>query len=216
MNIDLLHDAALYLLAALALIALFVAIERAIFLGLAGRSLGRFLHALDEQPIREATRSAAGVAGELVKAYRHARSALGLGVEDAAERAYLALERKLKERIWIIDTVVTAAPLLGLLGTILGIFETFATLAKSGISDPQGVSAGIGAALLATAYGIATALLALFAYNACQSRVERLGEEAKMALLALTPQMAEDMVPAASLASLEATVVHSAPLRATG
>ena len=44
--------------------------------------------------------------------------------------------------------MITAAPLLGLLGTILGIFETFTVLAKSGISDPQGVSAGIGVALL--------------------------------------------------------------------
>jgi biopolymer transport protein ExbB len=35
-----------------------------------------------------------------------------------------------------------------LLGTILGIFDTFTALAKSGISDPQGVSAGIGTALL--------------------------------------------------------------------
>lgn len=50
-------------------------------------------------------------------------------------------------RLWLLDTIITAAPLLGLLGTILGIMGTFGALASSGISDPGAVSRGIGAAL---------------------------------------------------------------------
>ena len=61
-------------------------------------------------------------------------------------------------------------------------------LAKSGISDPQGVSAGIGTALLATAIGIGTALICLIVYNAFLAKVERLGDETKLALLQMSNQ----------------------------
>ena len=83
----------------------------------------------------------------------------------------------------MLDTVVTAAPLLGLLGTIFGIIETFATLARSGISDPAGVSGGIGAALFATALGIAIALYGLFFFNLFQERVERIGGHLRIIIL---------------------------------
>jgi biopolymer transport protein ExbB len=92
----------------------------------------------------------------------------------------------LNQHLWVLDTIVTAAPLLGLLGTILGIFDTFTALAKSGISDPQGVSAGIGTALLATAIGIGTALICLIVYNAFLAKVERLGDQTKLALLQMS------------------------------
>jgi biopolymer transport protein ExbB len=61
---------------------------------------------------------------------------------------------------------------LGLLGTILGLFDTFTALARSGISNPQGVSAGIG-----------TALVCLVIYNGFLARVEKLGDETKLTLL---------------------------------
>ena len=89
--------------------------------------------------------------------------------------------------------MITAAPLLGLLGTILGIFETFTVLAKSGISDPQGVSAGIGVALLATAIGIGTALVALVIHNGFLARVESLGTDTKLALLTLSTRDARPL-----------------------
>ncbi|WP_240336297.1 MotA/TolQ/ExbB proton channel family protein, partial [Klebsiella aerogenes] len=47
------------------------------------------------------------------------------------------------------------APLLGLLGTVMGIIETFKALAASGVSEPSLVSAGMGTALYATGLGIA-------------------------------------------------------------
>lgn len=87
----------------------------------------------------------------------------------------------------VFDTVITAAPLLGLLGTILGIFDTFTALARSGISDPQGVSAGIGSALLATALGIAVALVSLLVYNYFLHWVEHLVDDVKLTLLEMTP-----------------------------
>jgi biopolymer transport protein ExbB len=82
---------------------------------------------------------------------------------------------------------VTAAPLLGLLGTILGIMETFNALAAGGVSDAAAVSRGIGTALVATAIGIATALLGLLGNNVPNRRVQVMTEDFKALLLSLTP-----------------------------
>ena len=108
--------------------------------------------------------------------------------DDVAEQAFIRVQHQLNQHLWVLDTIVTAAPLLGLLGTILGIFDTFTALAKSGSSEPQGVSAGIGTALLATAIGIGTALICLIVYNAFLAKVERLGDETKLALLQMSNQ----------------------------
>ena len=89
-------------------------------------------------------------------------------------------------RLWILDTIVTAAPLLGLLGTIFGIMETFNALAGGGISDPAAVSRGIGTALIATAIGIATALLGLLGNNVLNRRAQVMTEDFKALLLSLT------------------------------
>jgi len=90
-------------------------------------------------------------------------------------------------RLWILDTIVTAAPLLGLLGTIFGIMETFNALAAGGVSDPAAVSRGIGTALIATAIGIATALLGLAGNNMLNRRAQLMTEDFKALLLSLTP-----------------------------
>lgn len=103
--------------------------------------------------------------------------------EDISEAIYLSLKAELQRHLWILDTVVTAAPLLGLLGTIFGIIETFTSLAHSGISDPAAVSAGIGTALFATALGIAIALYGLLFFNLFQERIERIGEHLRIIIL---------------------------------
>ncbi len=89
-------------------------------------------------------------------------------------------------RLWILDTIVTAAPLLGLLGTILGIMQTFTALAAGGVSDPAAVSRGIGTALLATAVGIGTALYGLIALNLLSRQAEYLIDRFKTFLLRST------------------------------
>ncbi|MFX9008111.1 MotA/TolQ/ExbB proton channel family protein, partial [Acinetobacter baumannii] len=85
--------------------------------------------------------------------------------EDLSTSVYMHISTRITARLWVLDTIVTAAPLLGLLGTILGIMDTFQALSAGGISDPAAVSRGIAAALLATAIGIGTALYGLLAHN---------------------------------------------------
>ena len=184
---NLLHDASLYLLYALFTLAIFLAIERSIFYLATGRELRQVLAALEAQS--ELPLCKAGSVGAVLARAVPGLVAPGLSramLEDATEKVYIQVQRQLTQNLWLLDTVITAAPLLGLLGTILGIFETFTVLAKSGISDPQGVSAGIGVALLATAIGIGTALVALVIHNGFLARVESLGTDTKLALLELS------------------------------
>jgi biopolymer transport protein ExbB/TolQ len=58
--------------------------------------------------------------------------------DDVAEQAFIRVQHQLNQHLWVLDAIVTAAPLLGLLGTILGIFDTFTALAESGIFGPSG------------------------------------------------------------------------------
>jgi biopolymer transport protein ExbB len=106
--------------------------------------------------------------------------------EDYSSALFIGLDKKVSARLWVLDTIVTAAPLLGLLGTIFGIMETFNALAAGGVSDPTAVSRGIGTALIATAVGIATALLGLLGNNVLNRRAQVMTEDFKALLLRLT------------------------------
>ena len=106
--------------------------------------------------------------------------------EDFSSALFIGVDKKVSGRLWILDTIVTAAPLLGLLGTIFGIMETFNALAAGGVSDSAAVSRGIGTALIATAIGIATALLGLLGNNVLSRRAHVLMEDFKALLLSLS------------------------------
>jgi biopolymer transport protein ExbB len=107
--------------------------------------------------------------------------------EDYSSALFIGVDKTVSARLWILDTLVTAAPLLGLLGTILGIMDTFNALSSGGVSDPAAVSRGIGTALRATAIGIAAALLGLLGNNVLNRRAHVLTEDLKAILLSLTP-----------------------------
>lgn len=184
-----LHDLSLYLLYFALGLAVFLAVERTIFYTHANQQLKSLLLALKTKSTLPEFKS--GDVGEVIAhAFENGLhpSASQKVADDIAEIAFIRVQHQLNQHLWALDTIVTAAPLLGLLGTILGIFDTFTALAKSGISDPQGVSAGIGTALLATAIGIGTALICLVVYNAFLAKVERLGDETKLALLEMSNQ----------------------------
>ena len=86
-------------------------------------------------------------------------------IESRAADAAALIERRLDQGLWVLETVVTAAPLLGLLGTITGMIGAFKLFGASGAVDPAAVTGGVAEALIATAMGIVIALVALAAYN---------------------------------------------------
>ena len=80
----------------------------------------------------------------------------------------------------VMDTIITLAPLLGLLGTVTGIMGAFNAVGQNGL-DPDSVSAGIGEALIATACGLSIAMCTLIPYNWFSSKVEHLKFELETA-----------------------------------
>lgn len=75
------------------------------------------------------------------------------------------LQALLQKRLWIFGTLSFICPLIGLLGTVLGVMRSFRDLAISGSGGPTIVAAGISEALLATAAGISVAIIAAIIYN---------------------------------------------------
>jgi biopolymer transport protein ExbB len=75
------------------------------------------------------------------------------------------LELYLTRRLHLIATVGSNAPYVGLLGTVLGIMLTFASIGRHGITDPGHIMSGLALALKATAIGLLVAIPAVVLYN---------------------------------------------------
>lgn len=171
----------LYLMAILMLVALLVIIERGWFLYrlMAGgldvnnRVAGFPHHRVD------LLKTEIQSAGQLP----HARlMATTLNFPDLNQREDLAgrLEEtilheipKLDRGLWVLDTAVTLAPLLGLFGTIVGMFNAFSGLGGGGAVATQ-VTSGVAEALIATASGIFIAMVGMVFLNSMNNRVRLL------------------------------------------
>jgi biopolymer transport protein ExbB len=75
------------------------------------------------------------------------------------------IEKTLSRGLWMLETVVTGAPLMGLLGTITGMMQSFKVIGASSLVAPTQVTAGVAQALIATALGLLIAIFALFGFN---------------------------------------------------
>jgi biopolymer transport protein ExbB len=105
---------------------------------------------------------------------------LGRPVAEAMEEQTLADQRMLNRRLIVLDTIVTLAPLLGLLGTVLGMISAFKIISVSGTSHPAGITGGVAEALIATATGLAIAIFCLIGYNWCRDKVRQVLEEIEL------------------------------------
>ncbi len=120
--------------------------------------------------------------GRFLKVIADNRTEPAWWVESRAGDEAGLIEKVLNRGLWLLETVVTAAPLMGLLGTITGMMAAFNVIGSSGLVAPHEVTAGVAQALIATALGLFIALMALFGFNffsRMQShaldRMERLG-----------------------------------------
>ena len=102
---------------------------------------------------------------------------LVLSVVGLAILVWKALEfragRKDGKGLGIVSTIITAEPMLGILGTVTGIIQTFNQLnGADGVANPMAATAGIGEALITTAGGLIASLILLFPYNVLAGKAE--------------------------------------------
>lgn len=92
----------------------------------------------------------------------------------AATEAMFEETQKMRKHLWILGTVASSAPFIGLLGTVVGIIKSFESMAVAGTGGFAVVAAGISEALVATALGLGVAIIALIFYNYFQTRIATL------------------------------------------
>jgi biopolymer transport protein ExbB len=85
--------------------------------------------------------------------------------ERVTDRNRARLIGYMKRNLWILGTIGSASPFVGLLGTVMGIMNAFHKIGENGAGGFNNVSAGISEALIATAAGLIVAIIALLTYN---------------------------------------------------
>ena len=170
-------DGVLYALALLLLVALAVMVDRFWYLRRTILHGGRIVRLVGEtsQLGGADLETLAHAAGALPEAavLSAARQHLGAGpdaLEGHLDEIILLLAPRVDRGLWMLDTIVTLAPLLGLFGTIIGMFHAFSVLSAPGHA-PTAITAGVADALVATAMGIFIAMLGLVGFNALSNRV---------------------------------------------
>lgn len=98
------------------------------------------------------------------------REELKEAIGDAGSSEIPYLEKHLK----ILGTIVTVAPLIGLLGTVMGMIKAFNVIALQGTGEPGALAGGISEALITTAVGLSIAIPSLIFYNYFMHRTDKI------------------------------------------
>ena len=164
------------------LAALTVVLERIIFLIRQKRSrcpetIEKIFSEVEKEKIEEAMRIGEGskdfVAVTLIYGLRHRHEAFSNALLQAANKELKRFNRGLP----LLDTIITLAPLLGLFGTVTGMIQAFGLLGGKELEAPTAITGGIAEALIATAYGLLPAIVALIPFNYLNARLEEARHE---------------------------------------
>ncbi|KFE66428.1 MotA/TolQ/ExbB proton channel family protein [Hyalangium minutum] len=210
-------------------VALGVAIERLIALwGVSERSrtLGETVHKHllrgDVAAARTASERSDAVVADIFLAgfdrMERARANGGSGVESAVERERAQVGLKLRRNLWILATIGSITPFVGLFGTVAGIMRSFKDLGidveSGGTGGTATVMTGISEALVATAVGILVAVQAMVFYNYFQARLSRVFVELRLLgdeFVELLKERPASPVPAPAPSPSEPAVRGDAP-----
>jgi biopolymer transport protein ExbB len=178
----------LWLLVALSVLCLAVAVERGIVLWLAGRGATTIDRAVDHYAGDMDSRRLAAALGDVETSSGRVVFAVltalphGAGTVDDELMSELIKERSRLERgLAILGTTGSNAPFIGLFGTVLGIVRAFHELAANTSASNSAVMAGISESLVSTAVGLVVAIPAVVLYNLLQRRVKALLTRAEAA-----------------------------------
>ncbi|MCC5852712.1 MAG: MotA/TolQ/ExbB proton channel family protein [Alkalimonas sp.] len=147
-----------YLITALLIIGLLIAIERFVVLTLVGGKIRAQLKNLSNP-------SDGNPLGRILKVYHNNKSADVENLELKLDEAILRETPKVERGIGMIKLFAAVAPLMGLLGTVIGMIMTFQTITLYGTGDPKLMAGDISLALVTTALGLIAALPLIFAHS---------------------------------------------------
>lgn len=124
---------------------------------------------------------------------QHDREIMKESIEDVGRHVVHTLERYLNT----LGTIASITPLLGLLGTVIGMIKVFAVITTQGVGDPAVLANGISEALVTTAAGLSVAIPTLMCYRYFRGRVDELvlamEQEALKMVEALLGQREKDL-----------------------
>lgn len=162
------------------IVALTVVIERLLFVLLEKirrqpATVERMLSAIERGEFEKAGALGKGSRDFIARALCYA-----LNHEDKLNAVARAAGRELQRYnrgLTVLDTAITLAPLLGLLGTVTGMIHAFSLLGGSELGAPAAITGGIAEALIATAFGLGVAILALLPFNYLNAVLEEARHE---------------------------------------
>lgn len=162
-------------------LALSTVIERLIFLVTEARrrdptALQDMLDSLESGRVSEALTNGRRSRDFVCRALTYALEHREKSISNALMLAQSIEIKRWSRGIAILDTVITLAPLLGLLGTVTGMMSSFSLIGGE-LSAPGAITGGIAEALIATAFGLGIAITALIPFNFLNSRVEEARHE---------------------------------------
>lgn len=105
------------------------------------------------------------LANDLIEEYKEIYENDILHLEEKLKEIVFKKMRKMEEKLWILKITAALSPMIGLLGTVLGMMTAFESISKLGTGDSKIVAEGINGALITTAAGLIAAIPAMFFYN---------------------------------------------------
>lgn len=162
----------------------------------------------------ESRQPSARLVGLAISGLQKAPAQSGAGLELLREELTRVASAQLEQlRGWLraLEVIATLSPLLGLLGTVLGMIEAFRQLASAGSQvDPALLSGGIWQALLTTAAGLSVAIPVVLLHSWLERRVERCAHRMEDALTRIfTRPLSRPVDEASTPAPLPTTTAHS-------
>lgn len=159
----------IYPLGLCSLLALFIIIERLISLRDSKVIPRSVANALIEGKIDELEPDLSTTAGRIIYFFQKSSP------DSEALKAFVQLEiTRLERGMFWLDIVISAAPLLGLLGTVAGLVTVFATGESGELPSPEAISRGVGLALSTTVIGLSIAIPAVVGNSYLNRRIEKL------------------------------------------
>ena len=119
--------------------------------------------------LRYSRRIESQLAGLAIEKHAASDAVISAEVNRAIQLDYDALQSKMG----FLSMVITVAPVLGLLGTVLGLMDVFSVLSVEGVGDPRLLSAGISKALITTVAGLSLAIPLMFVHQYLSQQIHR-------------------------------------------